>query len=99
MTLIFLCPFFSSPHGDSLASCYDVRRKLLPKWTFTTDCRHACYTKKESGFYIHPNSYFVQSPTKTIYFLFSYPIEKNRIDIATNVIDRGNALAANTIGL
>lgn len=55
--------------------------------------------KKESVFYIHPNSYFVQSPTKTIYFLFSYPIEKNRIDIATNVIDRGNALAANTIGL
>ena len=55
--------------------------------------------KKESGFYIHPNSYFVQSPTKAIYFLFSYPIEKNRIDIATNVIDRGNALAANTIGL
>lgn len=51
--------------------------------------------KKRVRVLYSPNSYFVQSPTKTIYFLFSYPIEKNRIDIATNVIDEGNALAIN----
>ena len=37
----------------------------------------------------------MQPSAKAIYSLFLCPIEKNRIDIATNVIDKGNALAVN----
>ena len=43
------CFFSPLPHDMNLASCFRVRRKLRPLWTFTTDKRHARHTEKRRG--------------------------------------------------